>query len=77
MPDAQGRLFVSDIAKLIGIAKSDWRARVSRGHAPASVGYVEVHGVSRAVWDPEVIAAYAEARDKRLAARDEGRADAL
>lgn len=70
MPDEQGRLFAAEIAEKVGIKPSDWRARVSRGHAPAAIDYVAADGAMRAVWDPQVIADYLEARKARLAARD-------
>jgi hypothetical protein len=70
MPDSEGRLFVSDIAARFGITESDWRARVSRGYAPASSGLAVVDGAIRAVWHPEVIDQYAEERADRLASRE-------
>lgn len=65
MPDDKGRLFVADIAKRFGITESDWRARVSRGHAPG--GELIVHGGKiRVVWSPATIDQYAERRAERL-----------
>jgi hypothetical protein len=55
VPDDQGRLFADDVAALLGIQASDWRARVSRGHAPEADGRV-VDGVTvRPVWTRETI----------------------
>lgn len=65
MPDGQGRLYAGEIAEQAGISPSDFRARVSRGHAPAAAGYVK----GRAVWDPQVVAEYLERRKVRLAGR--------
>lgn len=67
MPDDQGRLFVSDIAPMVGISESDWRARVSRGHAPAADAAVRHDGALRSVWDPAAIDAYLTARRARQA----------
>jgi hypothetical protein len=69
MPDSEGRLFVSDIAARFGITESDWRARVSRKHAPAG-DLTVVDGAIRTVYRPEVIDQYAEERAARLAARE-------
>jgi hypothetical protein len=55
MPDTEGRLFAADVAAELGITASDWRARVSRGHAPASDSYVVHDGRARAVWKRETI----------------------
>jgi hypothetical protein len=60
MPDEQGRLFVEDISIELGIKASDWRARVSRGHAPVADGYVVINGRARPVWNRETL-------DKHLA----------
>lgn len=65
MPDADGRLFAADIAKQMDITASDWRARVSRGHAPGCVGHTVHNGAVRSVWDPQVIADYLAARTGR------------
>lgn len=56
MPDEQGRLFAADIADELGIKASDWRARVSRGHAPKADDYVVDGGRARSVWNRETIA---------------------
>jgi hypothetical protein len=66
MPDAQGRQFARDIAERIGITVSDWRARVSRKHAPAPVDRVEFGGVLHCVWDPQAVELYATRREFRL-----------
>lgn len=65
MPDADGRLFVADVAVMVGIGESDWRARVSRGHAPACDGHVVHEGSVRSVWEPATIDAYLAARRAR------------
>lgn len=65
MPDQQGRLFAEDIAVKLGITVSDWRARVSRGHAPKVTERVLEGGAVRSVWDRQVIADYLEARSIR------------
>jgi len=67
MPDDLGRLFVADIAPMVGISESDWRARVSRGHAPAADGAVRHEGALRSVWEPAAIDAYLTARRARRA----------
>jgi predicted GIY-YIG superfamily endonuclease len=77
VPDTEGRLFAHEIAARAGITKSDWRARVSRHHAPSAIGYVQVRGAIRAVWDPEQIAEYLAARRERLARRDSRPTDVL
>lgn len=69
MPDDLGRLFVSDIAPMVGISESDWRARVSRGHAPACDGHVLHEGAVRSVWESESVDAYLAARRARRALR--------
>jgi hypothetical protein len=56
MPDEEGRLFASDIAVELGISASDWRARVSRGHAPEADDHVVHRGAVRSVWKRETIA---------------------
>ena len=66
MPDAQGRPFARDIAERIGIPVSDFRARVSRGHAPAPVDRIEAGGVLHAVWDPAVAEVYVRTREVRI-----------
>lgn len=71
MPLDDGRLLVDDCAALVGIQASDWRARVSRGHAPAPVGYVKHEGSVRPVWEPDEIDGYLRARKARLNADDE------
>jgi predicted DNA-binding transcriptional regulator AlpA len=58
MPDAQGRLFADEIAARLGIAASDWRARVSRGHAPKPAGWVVIGGRARSCWDGEAVEEY-------------------
>lgn len=55
MPDDRGRLYIADIAAELNIAESDWRARVSRGHAPDPDDVVAAGGVARPVWDRETI----------------------
>jgi hypothetical protein len=70
MPDNQGRLFAEDVAAQVGITVSDWRARVSRGHAPKVTDRVLHDGAVRSVWDPQEIADYLEARKQRLGGRD-------
>jgi len=69
MPDDKGRLFASDIAEQLGIQPSDWRARVSRGHAPGPIDHAVHGGAVRAVWDPETFSEYLRKRDERLASR--------
>lgn len=71
VPDERGRLYADDIAARIGIEASDWRARVSRGYAPAPNGYVNTDGVVRAVWEPTEIEAYIAKRSVRLAGREQ------
>lgn len=56
MPDPSGRLFASDVADMLGIKASDWRARVSRGHAPEADDHVVHAGAVRSVWNPETVA---------------------
>ena len=68
MPDDEGRLFADEVAEQAGMTASDFRARVSRGHAPAAVGHVVHRGAVRSVWDPTAIAEYLEARRRRLTA---------
>lgn len=75
MPDDQGRLFADDVAAQAGITSSDFRARVSRGHAPAAIDHVVHRGAVRSVWDPQTIAEYLAARQIRLAGRDDQPAD--
>jgi hypothetical protein len=58
MPDNKGRLFAADVAERLGISASDWRARVSRGHAPGADDFVVLKGVARSVWDATTIDAY-------------------
>lgn len=65
MPDAKGRLFHADVAAEFGITASDWRARVSRGHAPAPDGYAVVGGRALAVYEPDTIERYRAARAAR------------
>lgn len=55
MPDDQGRLFATDVAAELGIQASDWRARVSRGYAPAADAYVVTGGRALSVWDRKTI----------------------
>lgn len=62
MPLPDGRLLVSDVAEMIGIGESDWRARVSRGHAPGPDEYVRHAGAIRPVWTPARIDEYLRAR---------------
>lgn len=70
MPDEQGRLFAAECAEQVGIRPSDWRARASRGYAPAAVDHVAIPGGGmRAVWDPQQFAEYLTARQQRLAER--------
>lgn len=66
MPDDQDRLFTSEVASLVGISESDWRARVSRGYAPAPNGYVNRDGATRAWWSSGVVDEYLKARAERL-----------
>jgi hypothetical protein len=65
MPDAQGRLTVADVAAEFGIEPSDWRARVSRGHAPKPDGYDVIDGAPRAFYLPATIEPYRRARAER------------
>lgn len=65
VPDDKGRLFASDIAEMLDIQPSDWRARVSRGHAPAADDIVVVGGVARSVWTVDTIEAHMNRPDRR------------
>jgi hypothetical protein len=71
MPLDDGRLLVADCAALVGIQPSDWRARVSRGHAPEPDEYVKIDGALRAVWAPARIDDYMQARQARLSGERE------
>ena len=62
MPLPDGRLLTEDCAALVGIQLSDWRARVSRGYAPAPDEYVKHAGALRPVWEPARVDAYLRAR---------------
>jgi hypothetical protein len=75
MPLPDGRLLVADVAALVGIGESDWRARVSRGHAPGPDEYVKHEGAPRPVWNPEAISEYIRARRSRLATADHPHTD--
>lgn len=55
MPDEKGRLFASDVAGELDINASDWRARVSRGYAPAPDDVVQDGRMMRPVWTRETI----------------------
>lgn len=81
MPDDQGRPFAEDLAVQFGMTVSDWRARVSRGYAPKVADRVVHNGAVRSVWDPEEIAEYAIARERRNISRglrpDGGKWDAV
>jgi hypothetical protein len=65
MPDDRGRLFVTDVAEQLDIAESDWRARVSRGHAPRPDHVVVIDGLARPVWEPRTIAEWRARSDRR------------
>ena len=58
MPLPDGRLLTDDCAAVLGINASDWRARVSRGHAPQPDDVVLHDGARRPVWQPRTFAAY-------------------
>jgi hypothetical protein len=62
MPLPDGRLLTEDCAALTGIQPSDWRARVSRGHAPQADEVVKHDGSLRPVWQPRTIDSYLAAR---------------
>jgi hypothetical protein len=65
MPDDRGRLFVTDIAEQLKIAESDWRARVSRGHAPQPDDVAIDRGAARPVWEPRTISEWRERPGRR------------
>jgi hypothetical protein len=65
MPDEQGRMFGREIAARMGIKPSDWRARVSRGHAPKPDGRVIIKNVSHSFWLASTIDRYLAARARR------------
>lgn len=77
MPDDKGRLFATDIAARLGIQPSDWRARVSRGHAPKPDGHAPSRGAVRAYWLPATFEAYLQSRGARLAASARAAAESL
>lgn len=60
-----GPLTYGAVAAEFGLTESDWRARVSRGHAPEPDRYERIDGAMRAVYDPETIAAYRAVRVRR------------
>lgn len=62
MPLPDGRLLTDDIAVVLGIKASDWRARVSRGHAPQPDGTVVHEGSRRPVWRARTFDAYLAGR---------------
>jgi hypothetical protein len=62
MPLPDGRLLTDDIAAVLGIKTSDWRARVSRGHAPQPDDVVLHDGARRPVWRPRTVDAYLTTR---------------
>jgi hypothetical protein len=65
MPDDAGRLFAVDIAERLGITASDWRARVSRDHAPKPDDHVMFGGVTHAVWSEESFTAWLNRPNRR------------
>lgn len=62
MPLPDGRLLTDDIAAVLDIKTSDWRARVSRGHAPQPDDTVVHEGARRPVWNPRTFDAYLAVR---------------
>ncbi len=66
MPTDEDRLTAREIAEHLGIRASDWRARVSRGHAPKPTGHAAIDGAMRAYWSREVFDAYLAARAERM-----------
>lgn len=58
-------MLTDEIATRLGIAASDWRARVSRGHAPKPAGWTVDKGRARSYWDSAAIEEYIATAPRR------------